>query len=361
MRSVSVAAPTLPTYCALEAPLPAQPFPLVERYRDFRLLGSGAKAEVWECRDDFTGRRVASKSLHARLAGDAEEQRLLIREARILAGLDHAGIPPLLDLGRNGRGQPFFTMPIIPGPTLRKILDMLRTQLRSTELTSTDQRSRAQGQWPLERLLGLIVAAADALAHAHDRGVVHCDVKPENLLIGRDDSLHLVDWGIAQVPGEVESAKDSPTASARTERPLRRGSPLYMSPEQALNMKVDPRTDVYALGAVLYECLTLRPAVRGRSVAEIMRNILQQDPVPPRLAAPERGISRELEAASLRALARSPADRHQTMDELRQELRECRLDLLVNFERTAPPWVRSPLEAPPADWWDLQATDAAAC
>ena len=287
------------------------------RYKNKTRLGAGGKAEVFRALDGNMHREVALKILRPELMELRHEQQSLVREARTMAAMRHLAIPEVYDLGRDGDGRPYYAMSLRTGPTLHEVL----SQLRTGDLD-------AAADFTLERLVGLLVDACDALHYAHEMNVVHCDVKPQNLVIGPRDSVSLIDWGLALVHDFC------PDGQAPRDRRQEQGSPLYMSPEQgAGDPTIGPASDVYSLGAVIYECLTLDTPCRGATLAETLRQVIEDDPVPPREAAPERRIPYELERVCLRALAKRPDDRFATMAELRRELHECRLDLLARFER----------------------------
>lgn len=349
---VTPPAATLPTLAWLNEPLPPLRPATAERYADFQPLGCGGKAEVFCCRDQWLGREVAYKVLHHRLLATPRDAADFTREARVLAGLGHPGIPAIFDIGCDCHGRPYFTQSLVEGRTLRAVVDELRSGGRI-----------AEQRWPLERLAEILLNAADAVSHAHSRGVLHCDLKPDNVLVANDERVFVIDWGIACVPAESQQATrlqipdaPPPTKPAQPHR----GSPVYMAPEQAANDALDARTDVFGLGAVLYECLTFNPPATGRDVNEVLARIAKQTPPPPRECAPSRGVTPELERLVLRALARRPDERFATVDEFRIALRECQLDLLESFEREAQLRLSSegsPLAAASVDWWALQQTD----
>ena len=205
--------------------------------------------------------------------------------------------------------------------------------------------------YPLERLLDMVIQASLALAYAHVHGVIHRDVKPENIWVGNFGEVILLDWGVAKVWGRVESPVGMPepaesfddsdgglllndpqqlqTLTLTGQRP---GTPLYMSPEQVQGHKyLDERTDVFSMGVVLYELLTFKEPFRGQNINETFENIVYHDPIPPtelplpRNAAP-RVIPRSLEQVILKAVSKEPKDRFQSMldmiDAIRASVRE---------------------------------------
>jgi TolB-like protein/tetratricopeptide (TPR) repeat protein/tRNA A-37 threonylcarbamoyl transferase component Bud32 len=261
---------------------------LADRYAIERELGSGATAIVYLAQDLKLGRSVALKVLRAEVAAVLGSERFL-REIRTAARLQHPHIVALHDSGQ-ANGFLYYVMPYVEGESLRDVLTR-------------------EPQLPLEQALRFAREVAEALAYAHQQGLIHRDIKPENILItrGADGTLGhalVADFGIARAVSV--SGGDSLTATG-----LAIGTPAYMSPEQAsAERAIDGRTDVYALGCVLYEMLAGHPPFLGRTSHEILaRHTL--DPVPPlRTGRPE--IPPAVEAAVVKALAKTPADRFGT-------------------------------------------------
>src|SRR2546430_8078296 len=253
---------------------------LAGRYTIERELGRGGMATVYLARDLKHDRLVALKVLHAELAAALGPERFL-REIRLAARLQH---PHLLSVHDSGEaaGQLWFTMPYIEGESWR------------------DRLKRDQ-QLPVEDALRIARGAAEALDCAHRHGVIHRDVKPENILLSDGHPL-LADFGIARALRGDEQLTNTGMAV---------GTPAYMSPEQASGQRaLDARTDVYALGCVLYEMLTGHPPFLGTTPQEVLaRHTL--DPVPP-LRARRPDLPAPLERAVFKALAKAPADRFAT-------------------------------------------------
>lgn len=290
------------------------------RYRSLKPLASGGKAEILRADDGLLGRDVALKVLHRHLCGQAVEEQLLVREARIMAALHHAAIPPVHDLGRDPDGRPYFAMEMRYGATLHEILTALR------------RGDPAVGpRYDLERLLGILIRVAEVLEYVHGMNVVHSDLKPENIIIDATDSVSLIDWGLAVVDDFAAQRDENPAVVLRG----RQGSPLYMAPEQAAaEPLLTAAVDVYGLGVMLYECLSLETPSRGETTAETLHNLQHREPAPPRIPASLRPMTRELEQACMKALAKAPADRFASMTEFASTLRDCWTDLLIAFERT---------------------------
>jgi serine/threonine-protein kinase len=259
---------------------------LADRYAIQRELGRGGMATVYLAQDLRHNRLVALKLLHADLAGALGLDRFL-REIGIAARLQHPHILPLFDSGsvtdRVGGTRPFYAMPYISGESLRA-------------------RLNREKQLAIEDAVRIARDVAAALSYAHEQGVVHRDIKPENILLNGDQAL-VADFGIAK-------ALDAAGGERLTETGLSLGTPAYMSPEQATAGSVDPRTDIYSLGCVLYEMLAGDPPFVGSTPRAVMaRHAI--DPVPSLITA-RPGVPPPLEAAIRRALAKVPADRFST-------------------------------------------------
>ena len=294
------------------------------KYRHFRPLAEGGTAKLEVCLDANLGREVVFKSLHPHLADDEGEQQRFLREARVTALIAHPGTVPLYELGRKADGTLYFTMKRLRGRDLREILMALAAKDHDLEPL-----------YPLARLVDVVASVAQTIAHAHSRGVIHRDLKPANVLVGAFEQTTVLDWGLAKVradaPGVVDHPADGPSLvelpqvelpagpeALRMEltRPGRRyGTPLYMSPEQARgDADLDERTDVYNLGSVLYEVLTLQNLIVGNELDEVMDLVLNQPPPRPSATAPPgREVPPELEELCLAALSKDPADRPASM------------------------------------------------
>jgi serine/threonine protein kinase len=288
------------------------------RYRQFRPLAEGGKAEVFRCLDSILARDVALKVLRRELVESPLEQQLLVREARLCAAMRHAAVPEVYDLGRDPDGRPFYTMGLKVGSTLHEVFQSLRRGDPSTVMT-----------YDLERLLGVLVQVASALEHAHQLNVVHCDLKPENIIVDSHGSATLIDWGLAFV--DAYTVETNPILESRGCQ----GSPLYMAPEQAACCsQLTSAVDVYGLGVLLYECVMLDTPHRGATKEQTLHNVLHDEPAS--LPIGRNGVTPELAAVCQRALQRDPADRFATISEFRDALVECRTEALINYER---PWV----------------------
>ncbi|WP_433334895.1 serine/threonine-protein kinase [Spirillospora sp. CA-294931] len=247
------------------------------KYRLDTRLGRGGMGEVWAARDEHLARPVAIKIVLADLHTDAALVARLRQEARTAAGLQHPGITVVHDIGEHD-GHPYFVMELLDGVDFTVLV------------------AAHSGGMPVEVAVGLMVQVADALAHAHDRGVVHRDVKPANLMRLAGGGVKVCDFGIAR----YAEATDGVTGPGL-------GTPAFMAPEQWLGEQVDARTDLYAFGATLHTLLTGAPPFPGPAPAALMRQHL--DDPPPHLRDRRPDLPGELGDLLQRLLAKSPADR----------------------------------------------------
>jgi serine/threonine protein kinase/Tfp pilus assembly protein PilF len=273
------------------------------RYRPLRFHARGGMGEVWLALDQRIGRHVAIKRL---LPGRKRRQARFTVEAQVTGQLQHPGMVPLHDLGFDDAGQPFYVMKFING---RKFSDAI-ADFHSLKLKtdwSRDLRFR--------HLLEALVAVCNVVAYAHSKLVLHRDIKPDNVMLGPYGETLVVDWGLAKVIGEPEdlgrsAVRLSGGASSATQHGAIVGTPLYMSPEGAEGgaEAVDQSSDVYLLGATLYEILTATPPRRGSSQWELIDLARRSRPTNPRQLEPR--IPRALEATCLKAMAFRKEDRY---------------------------------------------------
>jgi serine/threonine-protein kinase len=264
------------------------PIALGDRYTVERVLGRGGMAVVYLARDRKHDRPVAIKILRSEIVVGAGAQRFLL-EIQILARLQHPHILALLDSGTTDEAspRPFYVMPYVEGETLR-------------------ERLTREGPFPIADALRLVREAGEALHYAHGQGLIHRDVKPENILLSQGHAL-VADFGIARAAGVAAGER-------LTQIGIGMGTPAYMSPEQVEESReVDGRADQYSLACVLYELLAGQPPFTGPSAGAVLaRQVL--DPVPP-LTTLRPAVSGPVRRAIERALSKSPADRYDTMPE----------------------------------------------
>jgi len=284
------------------------------RYRLDRSLGHGGMATVFLARDEELDRPVAIKLLAENLAGDSAFRDRFLREARLAARLSHPNVVSVYDAGEAEDGRPFMVMEYVPGKTLAEV-----------------------GRPTPAEAVGLVLQACQGLAHAHEAGLVHRDVKPQNLLLRDDGVLKVADFGIARAA----------ETTALTQVGTVLGTAAYLSPEQALGEEVTPATDVYALGAVIYELLAGRTPYEFDSLADLAAKQREEPITPVSELAPE--VSPQVEDAVMRALARNPTYRPPSAAAFAQEL-----SATAPFEATVQPDDHHRL------WWAIAAVVAVA-
>lgn len=289
---------------------------------------------VWRAEDEALGREVALKQLSGQLLVHAGYRQRFIAEARIAAQLQHPGIVPVYDIGDPPEGEPYYTMKLVRGETLAAAIKRFHEEKRSAGEQAVEQL----------QLLNAYLAVTRAVAYAHSRHVIHRDLKPDNILLGSFGETVLLDWGLAKVlQGEKETVEPVPAGSGSlpadaTQAGTIMGTPAYMAPEQASGHidQVDQRSDVYALGAILYQLLTGRAPFQGHTTEDVLRQVIRDEPVRPRQV--RANVSVALEAICLRALNKDPSRRYPEAALLAQELERYLAD--------------EPVEAYREPWWE---------
>ena len=251
---------------------------LANRYELLERLGEGAFGVVHRAHDRTLDRDVAVKLITARTL-DAEARERMLREARAAAALNHPHIVAVYDSGED-QGRPYMVMELIAGKNLRETSSLTLAELRDVALQ-----------------------ICDALAHAHRHGIVHRDLKPENVLMAEGPTVKLADLGIAYSNRATQLTSDGTIL----------GTAAYLAPEQAMGLDVDGRTDLYALGAILYERVAGRTPFEGDDPLAVISQHLHAPVVPPRTFRPD--LPPALEAIILKLLAKAPADRFASADD----------------------------------------------
>jgi hypothetical protein len=282
------------------------------RFRILRPHAKGGLGQVSVALDEELNREVALKEIQERYADDPESRARFLLEAEITGGLEHPGIVPVHGLGTYPDGRPFYAMRLIRGDSFLEAIARFHCQ---------DQANRDSGErtLALRELLGRFVDVCQAVAYAHSRGVLHRDLKPGNVMLGKFGETLLVDWGLAKPLGRVEG--DTPSAegplqpasasgAAPTQMGTTIGTPAYMSPEQAAGQldQLGPVADVYSLGATLYCLLTGRPPFQEKDLGVLLQQVQRGDFPRPRQVQPR--VPAALEAVCLKAMAVRPADRY---------------------------------------------------
>jgi serine/threonine protein kinase/Tfp pilus assembly protein PilF len=273
----------------------------ISQYRIIDWLGEGAMGVVYLAEHNTLGRRVAIKFLSRTTK---EYRARFLREARAVSGLTHPNIATVFDYGETAEGQPYIVMELIEGQTLS---DKLR-----------------EGSLPLPEAVKIVSQIAEALGEAHRKGIVHRDVKPSNVVITERGQAKVLDFGLVKQISDDQNLNWDPNQktlpSTRTRSDVIVGTPLYLSPEQATAKPLDGRSDLFALGVVLYECITGRPAFAGGSVIEIGAQVLHVTPVAP--SKLNGRIPRELDRVTMKAIEKKVEARYQSADDLIEDLRQ---------------------------------------
>ena len=273
----------------------------ISHYRILSQIGEGGMGVVYLAEDTRLGRRVAMKFPNA--ASDEQRYRArFLREARAVSALSHPHIATIYDYGETPDGHPFIVMELVTGKTLSDLLF-------ASALTIT-------------RAVEIVEDVAKALAEAHRRGVIHRDIKPSNIIINERGEIKVLDFGLAKQLNEENGHASTPEAetllATQTRSDIVVGTPLYLSPEQARGEPVDARSDLFTLGALMYECLAGRPAFAGRNVIEIGGEVIHVNPPPP--SHFNGRVPSELDRITLKLLAKKPDERYQSADELIADL-----------------------------------------
>jgi serine/threonine-protein kinase len=272
------------------------------RFTDEGVVGRGGFSHVHQVYDPVLLRRTALKVLT--LSSERAAQRFLA-EAQVTGQLEHPGIVPVHEYGTDGDGRPYINMKLVSGQTLRdRVRELGEARLEPDHL---------------DQLLSVLLKVCDALSYAHDRGVLHLDLKPSNIMVGAFGVVYLLDWGIARAQdgGDEDSIEISGSWDHEQSAV---GTPAYMAPEQFDGHDAGERTDVYALGGVLYTILAGRPPHPDKTLIGAMRKAVEGDIEPPSALVHDALVPAGLEAIALRALQPDPEARFASAAAFRREI-----------------------------------------
>lgn len=290
-------------------------FSAPEKYRAHNILGAGGMKVVIQS-DDINACREVAMAISKDATPESYER--FLNEARITASLEHPNIVPVHEIGTSRTGAPYFTMKLVHGCTLEHILKKLK-----------ERDPEYERKYPLRTLLEIFLKVCDGIAFAHSRGIIHLDLKPDNIQVGDYGEVLVLDWGLAKKIDEEQTDGDEAPEipllkiSRMTMDGIIKGTPEYMAPEQAAgrNSRRGRRTDIYSLGAILYSMLTLDRPFSGGNTQEIIRNVLEGNIIPPhRLAADGRHIPQALEFVIYKAMERSPSRRYASVADLKADV-----------------------------------------
>jgi eukaryotic-like serine/threonine-protein kinase len=318
--------------------MPVGPGARLDAYEIVAPLGSGGMGEVWLAKDLNLHRKVVLKLLPADLTRDSTRVARFQQEARAASALNHSNVCTIHALGETPDGRQFIAMELIDGTTLRHWLGTRR---------------------PLQKALDIAIQLASALTAAHTAGVVHRDVKPENVMVRPDGVVKMLDFGLAKLTPLAPVADAEPTRTAlQTDAGTVMGTVAYMSPEQARGQEVDARTDIWSLGVVLYEMVAGRLPFGGVTLSDVLAAILEHDPSP--LPELEPTTPSELQRIVTKALRKERDRRYQTMKDLLLDLEALREELELRAKLPIPPQTTKRLRWRSAVAWIILAAVVAA-
>ncbi len=273
---------------------------LGDRYEILELIGDGAMGQVYKAKHRLLKRIVAVKMMHPNLVSGAAALKRFQKEAELASALNHPNILTVYDFGVTDGGVPYLVMAFLEG-------------------TSLAEQIAGGTNLELKRSVHIFKQVSLGLAHAHENGVVHRDLKPSNIMLVQLDNdpdfVKIVDFGIAKLLTPTEGETDNLTRTGEVF-----GSPPYMSPEQCRALKVDARSDIYALGCVMYRTVSGKQPITGHDLIEYLYKHVNETPAAFSIVCPELNIPADLEAIIFKAMAKQPDDRYQSMGELREAL-----------------------------------------
>ncbi len=296
----------------------------LKKYKFIKSIGYGGMKTVLEVRDKDTFRDVAMAIMPDADCRPLSDRRRFIHEARITAGLEHPNIVPVHDIGIDALDSPYFTMKLLKGETLASIIKKL----------AADDKEYIE-TYDIYSLLRVFMRVCNAIAFAHSKKVIHLDLKPENIQVGDFGEVLVLDWGLAKIikKGHDQDEPEDEAAEAKEKERSRhspqltldgvtKGTPGFMGPEQAAgrNREKDERTDIYALGAILYTLLTWTSPFSGKDIDKILLDTVNGNLTPPRERRSKMLIPSALEAVVMKAMEVAPDNRYQSVNEIRADV-----------------------------------------
>jgi serine/threonine protein kinase/tetratricopeptide (TPR) repeat protein len=311
------------------------PVPTDERFQLIREHAKGGIGQVWLARDTELQRDVAVKEIQPKYAEQENQRARFVVEAEITGSLEHPGVVPVYSLGRNAAGRPYYAMRFIRGESLSVEIQKFHKRF-GEEVALAGAKGVGRSKWGVEfrQLMGRFLDVCDAIDYAHSRGVLHRDLKPANIMLGPYGETLVVDWGLAKVIGKSEAPRQAAEGDFEpaqgeasetipydaTQQGTTIGTPAYMSPEQASGLidQLGPASDVYSLGASLFELITGKAPFHERKIAEVIAKVKKGDFPPPRSV--DRSIPAPLDAICMKAMANAPEGRYGSVRALAQDL-----------------------------------------
>src|SRR5215471_319948 len=275
---------------------------LIEHFEIISRIGAGGMGEVYLARDTRLGRRVALKLLPPSFTADPQLRERFLREAQLASSLDHPNICTIHEMGESS-GSLFIAMQYVEGVNLKQLV--------------------GSSPLKLDAVLSISLQAADALAAAHEQGIIHRDIKSNNIIVTPRGQVRVLDFGLAKLMDGGNGSEDKAERELKSELTKTgavMGTPSYMSPEQARGEKIDHRSDIFSMGIVIYEMASGDVPFKKKSQAETMNAVINEPHTPAAQLNPE--IPAGLSAAIDRALSKEPADRYQSIEEMLRDLRQ---------------------------------------
>jgi eukaryotic-like serine/threonine-protein kinase len=280
---------------------------LADRYEILEVIGGGGMGLVYKARHRLMNRIVAIKMLHKHMVSSADALKRFQVEAQAASCLSLPNILTIYDFGLSNEGQPFMVMDYLEGCSLGDVIER-------------------EGYLTVPRALDIFLQVCTGLAHAHSKGIIHRDLKPSNIMLVNSgeqrDFVKIVDFGIAKLMRQTDRTPEQLTRTGEVF-----GSPLYMSPEQCKGKQLDPRSDIYSLGSVMYRALTGCPIFEGDEVIEFLFKQVSEMPQSFGTVAPKLAIPKSLEQSVFKALAKEPENRWQTMEDLKHALEDTKIEI----------------------------------
>lgn len=308
----------------IEPPKNIGPYSILES------LGRGGMGEVFLAKDPSCNRKVALKRIRPELNNNKTIRSRFLREAQVASALTHPSIVPIFSIQMDPPDI-YYTMPFIEGETLRQILKTAREQLRAEKSHISSSRS-------IPSLARIFLQVCEAVAYTHSKGILHRDLKPENIIVGKYGEVMILDWGIADFIDQIskENQISSKNIPEKKEADLTRpgkiaGTLAYMAPERLLGKSSSVQTDIYALGVILYQLLTLQLPFQRKTIAAFRKQLDSEEMIDPVEMAPYREIPHQLAAIASKCLIRSEKERYQSVEELLIEIK--------NYIEGRPEWI----------------------